>query len=78
MPIGEIAGDALGGVARVLGRILFEIFFELMIKGVGYVLLRKFRPKAEASEAQCAVVGLLFWVAVAASGYWLSRQAAAA
>jgi hypothetical protein len=45
MPVGEIAGEALGGFVRVVGRILFEIFFEIIIQGTGYVLVRTVRPK---------------------------------
>ena len=34
MPLGDLAGDAIVGVFRVLGRILVEVFFELLIKGL--------------------------------------------
>jgi hypothetical protein len=71
MPIGDIASEALGGIARVIGRIIVELLFEVIIQGTGYVLLRIFRPRAEPSDTACAVVGLLFWVGVAAAGYWL-------
>ena len=38
MPLGDLAGDAIVGVFRVLGRILVEVFFELLIKGTGIPL----------------------------------------
>ena len=77
MPIGEIAGEALGGILRVVGRILFEVFFELIIKGTGYALVRLVRPKPEPSETACAVVGLLFWGAVGIGSYFIYRTSAA-
>jgi len=77
MPLGEIAGETLGGIARVVGRILFEVFFEFIIQGTGYVLVRTVRPKTEPDDTVCTVVGLLFWVAVGVGGYFVYRAAAA-
>lgn len=71
MPIGEIAGEALGGLLRVAGRLFFEIVFELLIQGTGYWLLRRMRPSYEPGDAASAVAGLLFWAAIAAAGFWL-------
>lgn len=76
MPIGEIAGEALGGILRVVGRLVFELVFELMIQGTGYLLIRWVRPRHEPGDAASALVGLLFWAAVAMSGYWLYRTLA--
>ncbi len=77
MPLGEIAGEALGGFVRVVGRILFEIFFEIIIQGTGYVLVRTVRPKTEPDDTVCTVVGLLFWVCVGVGGYFVYRATAA-
>jgi hypothetical protein len=77
MPIGEIAGEVLGGTLRVVGRILFEVFFELIIKGTGYALVRLVRPKEEPGETTCAVVGLFFWCAVGIGSYFVYRASAA-
>jgi len=73
MPIGEIAGEALGGLLRVVGRLLFEVVFELMIQGTGYWLLRRTRPSYEPGDAASAVAGLLFWGVIAVVGFWLYR-----
>lgn len=78
MPIGEIAGEALGGIARFVGRILFEIVFEFIIQGTGSALLRLFRPRSEPSDTACALVGILFWVGAVVSGLWLHHYLAAA
>ena len=77
MPLGEIAGEALGGIVRVVGRILFEVFFEFTIQGTGYVLVRTVRPKTEPDDTVCTVVGLLFWVVVGIGGYFTYRATAA-
>jgi len=77
MPLGEIAGEALGGIVRVVGRILFEVFFEFIIQGTGYVLVRTVRPKTEPDDTVCTVVGLLFWVVVGIGGYFTYRATAA-
>lgn len=71
MPIEVIAGEALGGLLRVLGWLFFEIVFELMIQGTGYWLLRRIRRSDEPSAAASGAAGLLFWVAIAAAGFWL-------
>ena len=77
MPFGDLAGDAIVGIFRVLGRILFEVFFELMIKGTGYGLIRMTKPKPAPSETGSAIVGLLFWLAVGIGSYYIYRATAA-
>ncbi len=77
MPIGDIAGEALGGIFRVIGRILFEVFFEFMLQGTGYVLIRLFRPNDEPSDTACTIVGIIFWVVVGTGGYFIYRAVTA-
>jgi len=78
MPVGEIAGEALGGIVRFVGRLLVELVFELLIQGTGYAVLKALRPRQEPGDTASAVVGLLVWVAVAAAGLWFFQHAAAA
>jgi hypothetical protein len=78
MPLGDIAGEALGSALRVIGRVFFEIVFELLIKGVGYALIKLFRPQSEPSDTSCGMVGLVFWMALIAVGFVIYRQAVAA
>ncbi len=78
MPLGDIAGEALGGVFRFIGRLVFEVVVELLIQGAGYVILRTFRPKSEPDETACTVVGLVFWAAVIVLGWLVYRQSTAA
>ena len=35
MPLGDIAGEALGGVFRFIARIVFEIVVEWLLRGTG-------------------------------------------
>ncbi|MBD9437014.1 hypothetical protein IB223_13000 [Pseudoxanthomonas sp. PXM03] len=75
MPLGEIAGEALGGVFRFVAHIVFEIVVEWLLRGTGALILRLSRPRHEPGETAAIVTGLLFWIAMVAFGFWLYRQA---
>lgn len=77
MPLGDIAGEALGGVFRFIARILFEIVVEWLLHGTGALILRLIRPRHEPGETAAILTGLLFWIAVIALSLWLYRQAGA-
>jgi len=62
---------------RLIGRIFFELFFEIILHGTGHVLIRFVKPKSEPSDTACAIVGIAFWIAVYAGGYATYRAAAA-
>lgn len=51
MPLGDIAGEALGGVFRVIARIVFEIVVEWLLRGTGALILRVLRPRHAPGEA---------------------------
>lgn len=76
MPLGDIAGEALGGVLRFVARIVFEIVVEWLLRGTGALILRLMRPRHEPGETAAVVTGLLFWIAMMALGLWWCRQAA--
>lgn len=61
MPIGEIAGEILGGVLRVIGRALAEVVFEVLIKGLGYLICRPFSRSLNPDGVLVTVVGLIAW-----------------
>jgi len=69
MPLDEIGGQVIGGVLRVLGRVLVEGVFELGIRGVGYAILRGLGRRVSPDDTACAVTGVLFW-AVAGTCAW--------
>lgn len=76
MPLGDLAGEALGGVLRVVGRFLFEIIVEVLLQGTGLVVIRLVRPRSEPGEVACTIVGLLFWACVGTAGFLLYRALA--
>lgn len=70
----ELVGELAGGILRFIGRLLLEIVFEFLIKGVGYLLCRPFsRKKLDPDSASVAVVGLAFWAVVGIGVYFLTR-----
>lgn len=77
MPLGQIVGEVLGGLARVVASLVLELVFEILIKGVGYAIITFVRPKSEPGEAACAVVGLAFWAAVIVVGVLVYRAVVA-
>lgn len=77
MLIGELLGEALGVVLRILGWLFFELLFELVIKGSGSLVIRLVRPSAEPGDTACAIVGVLFWMAVGSGGFFLYRAVSA-
>ena len=77
MPLDELGAQALGGLLRVLGRVLLELLFELPVRGLGYAILRLGRRRVREDDTACIVAGLLFWAVVAALA-WLGWRAWAA
>ena len=75
MPLGDIAGEALDGVFRVIARIVFEIVVEWLLRGTGALILRVLRPRHVPGEVAAALTGLVFWVAMIALGVWIYREA---
>jgi hypothetical protein len=72
MPLGDIAGEVIGGILRFIAQIIVEIFFEILIKGPGYLIVRIFRPREsiDADGAAVILVGVCFWVVVLLGGYF--------
>ena len=73
MSLGDIAGEALGGVFRFIARMVFEIVVEIVLHGTGVLILRMLRPKHEPGETAAALTGLGFWIAMVALGVWIYR-----
>lgn len=61
MPVGEIAGELLGGIFKLIGRIFGEIIFEILLKGVGYLICRIFYKRVDPDGIVVALVGFIFW-----------------
>ena len=71
MPLGDIAGELIGGLLRVIGQFVLEIVLEILIKGPGYVIVRAFRRResVDPDSAVVILVGILFWVVLIVGGY---------
>lgn len=72
MLVGEIVGELLAPVFKFIGRILFELFFELLIKGAGYLICRPFKKNIDPDGFLVVVVGLVFWVGVGFSAVYIT------
>ena len=70
MPIGDIAGELLGGALRVIGNILLEVVLEIFIRGPGYLICRSFKKNIDPESGWVVLAGLAFWILVAISGYF--------
>ena len=69
MPIGEIAGELLGGVFKVIGRAIAEVIIEIFIKGIGYLICRPFSRSVNPDGLLVVSVGVFFWVIIFVSLY---------
>lgn len=65
MPLGEVAGEVLGGLFRVIGNIAAEIIFEILVKGLGYLLCKPFSKNLNSDGSLVIFVGLCAWVFIA-------------
>jgi hypothetical protein len=69
--IEEVAGGAL----RFIGRILFEVVYEFLIKGAGYLLCRAAGSRrVDPDGGAVIVVGVAFWFAVGVGIFFVERQ----
>ncbi|MEP1741442.1 MAG: hypothetical protein ABJI60_00795 [Kangiellaceae bacterium] len=60
MPVGEIAGEFLGGILKFIGRFFAEFIFEMLIKGTGYLICKRFSKRVDPEGALVVLVGLVF------------------
>jgi len=76
MAWGEIAGEVLEAAVRVAGRFLLEFVVELLVKGPGYFLARRFRPGADPDGLLSLVAGVALWVLLGLGVCWGWRHVA--
>lgn len=60
MPVGEIAGEFLGGILKFIGRFFAEFIFEMLIKGTGYLICKRFSNRVDPDGVLVVLVGLVF------------------
>ena len=68
MPLGDIAGELLGGILRLIAHTAGEIVLEFLIRGPGYLICRAFGHRVDPDGAASTLVGILFWAVVALVG----------
>jgi hypothetical protein len=70
MPLGNIAGEVLGSVVRLIAEVFVLVVIEVMIKRPGYLICRMFwrADEVDPKDFKVLVVGLLFWLAIIAGG----------
>ncbi len=73
MPVAEIAGELLGFIGRILLQFFVEIVFEILVKGVGYLIVRPFNRNIDPDGAVVIVVGIVFWLSLI-GGLWIGYQ----
>jgi len=73
MPLDGIVGQTLGGVLRFIWEVVFEFVVELLIQGLGRVVIRTVRPGSEPGDTASFFVGLLCWAALISAGYFVFR-----
>jgi hypothetical protein len=64
MPIGEIAGEVLGGALKIIGRMIIEVIFEICVKGLGYLICRTFSRSIDPDGVLVAFVGIFAWAVI--------------
>lgn len=69
MALDSIAEGFLGGVLRIVLWVAVEIVFEILIKGLGYIICRPF--KTDISDGLCALVGTLAWIILVLLLLWV-------
>ncbi len=72
--LGEIIGEVAGGVLRFIGRMLLDVVFELLVKGVGYLICRPFKHNIDPDGALVILVGFVFWGLMGGVVYAVFRQ----
>lgn len=70
MPIGDLAGELLGGVLRAIGSTIVEIVLEIAVRGPGYLICRQFKSDIDPEGGWVVVVGVMFWVILGVIGYF--------
>ncbi|MCJ8312624.1 MAG: hypothetical protein HRU38_10110 [Saccharospirillaceae bacterium] len=70
MALEVIVEPLLMGVGRVLGWIFIEIVFEILIRGLGFIVCRPFK-KVHIEDGICAIMGLITLIIIVVIAYLL-------
>lgn len=70
MPFDIIAESIFGGILRFIVWVCADVIFELLIKGMGYLVCRPFK-KVDPDGLVALVVGIVSWILLGAFIYVL-------
>ena len=64
--------DVFEGIFRMIGRFvvyfLFDILFEIVIKGTGHIIYKLFSDK-DPDDLAVTILGIIFWLVLSALSY---------
>ena len=63
MALEAIVEPLLVGIWRVLGWIFIDIFFEILIRGLGFIVCRPFK-KVRIDDNICAIMGFIILIII--------------
>ena len=64
----EIFEGLFGAIFKFIGRIFVEFIFEILVKGLGYLICRPFNKNIDPDGLTVAIVGLLVWGCLVGGG----------
>jgi hypothetical protein len=70
VPLDTIVEGFLGGFLRIVLWVAVEIVFEILIKGLGYIICRPFK-KTDIDDGLCAFVGIVAWIILVLLLLWV-------
>lgn len=58
---GEIVGEVFSGIFRFIVKLFIEIIVEILIKGLGFLVYRRFNKDINPDGFRVFIVGLVMW-----------------
>jgi len=68
MPLGEVSGELLGGIFRLIAWFAGEVVLDLLIRVPGYLICRALGHQVDPDGVAATLVGVLFWAVVGFAG----------
>ena len=74
MPVEELASDLFSIIGRFFGYLLIDIVLEILVKGVGYLIIKVLpfskQKEIDPDSFQVVLAGVAFWVLIGVMAYW--------
>ena len=65
----SIVGEGFASVFKLIFRFIIEIVFEILIKGLGYLICRVFNRRIDPNGIIVVIVGIVIWALIIWFGY---------